>query len=102
MNLFVNSNPRKELEERMRQAGRLPPGQATTLKWPVLHYGGIPRFDPQTWDFRVFGLVEEPLRFSYDKFLALPRPRNYLSVYSKEYTFRPPLTPLFSIATRGA
>ncbi|MGH9862751.1 MAG: sulfite oxidase-like oxidoreductase [Candidatus Acidiferrales bacterium] len=73
MNLLANSNPRKELEEQMREAGRLPPGQAATLKWPVLHYGGIPRFDPRSWDFRVFGLVEEPLRFNYDEFLALPQ-----------------------------
>jgi DMSO/TMAO reductase YedYZ molybdopterin-dependent catalytic subunit len=73
MNLFWNNNERKDLEERMRQAGRLPPGQVATLKWPVLHYGSVPRFDPKTWDFRVFGLVEQPLRFTYDQFLGLPQ-----------------------------
>ncbi len=72
MNLFAN-NARKELEEQMHQTGRLPPGQAATLKWPVLHYGGVPRFDARTWDFRVFGLVEQPLRFNYGEFLALPQ-----------------------------
>lgn len=72
MNFFAD-NPRKKLEEQMRQAGRLPPGQAATLKWPVLHYGEVPRFDPRSWDFRVFGLVEQPLGFSYDEFLALPQ-----------------------------
>jgi hypothetical protein len=30
----------------MMEAGRLPPGQAATLKWPVLQYGLVPRFDP--------------------------------------------------------
>ena len=25
----------------------------------------MPRFNPQKWDFRVLGVVEEPLRFSY-------------------------------------
>ena len=41
----------------MRDAGRLPPGQSLTLKWPVLHEGTVPRFDPQAWDFRITGLV---------------------------------------------
>ncbi len=53
-------------------AGRVPPGQYVTEKWPVLHYGSIPRFDPQTWDFRIFGLVEAPARLSYKEFRALP------------------------------
>jgi DMSO/TMAO reductase YedYZ molybdopterin-dependent catalytic subunit len=51
---------------------RVPPGQRVTEKFPVLHYGSIPSFDPQTWDFRIFGLVEETLTLSYDEFLALP------------------------------
>ena len=64
---------RSLLEKRMREEGRLPPGQAATIKWPVLHEGEIPAFDRAEWDFRVGGLVEEPLRFSYEAFLALPR-----------------------------
>lgn len=52
---------------------RLPPGQVLTERWPVLHYGPIPPFDPATWDFQVFGLVETPVRFSYQEFRALPR-----------------------------
>ncbi|MGQ0572156.1 MAG: sulfite oxidase-like oxidoreductase [Armatimonadota bacterium] len=51
---------------------RVPPGQYVTDKWPVLHYGGVPRFNPQTWDFRIFGLVEEPVRLTYEEFRALP------------------------------
>jgi hypothetical protein len=54
----------------MRAAGRLPPGQSLTLKWP-LHAGSVPRFDPRTWDFRVFGLVEELLRLSWEEFSNL-------------------------------
>ena len=57
----------------MRAAGRLPPGQSLTLKWPVLHAGGVPQFDPARWDFRVFGLVDEPLRFSWQDFNQLPQ-----------------------------
>jgi DMSO/TMAO reductase YedYZ molybdopterin-dependent catalytic subunit len=34
---------------------RLPPGQYIPRGWPVLHYGPVPTFRPETWDFRVFG-----------------------------------------------
>ncbi len=54
-------NERREQEHAMQQAGRLPPGQSLTLKWPVLHDGTVPRFDPERWDFRVSGLVEKPV-----------------------------------------
>jgi DMSO/TMAO reductase YedYZ molybdopterin-dependent catalytic subunit len=53
-------------------AGRVPPGQYVTEKWPVLHYGGVPRFNPAAWDFRLTGLVEEPVRLTYEEFRALP------------------------------
>ena len=52
---------------------RIPPGQYLTTKFPVLTYGPVPGFNPQTWDFRVFGQVEEPLRLSYTEFCTLPR-----------------------------
>lgn len=67
------SDPRHVLEARMREQGRLPPGQSLTLKWPVLHTGAVPRFDPATWDFRVGGLVEAPVRLDHAALLALPR-----------------------------
>ncbi len=51
---------------------RLPPGQVETKKWPVLHHGEVPKTDLAKWDFRVFGLVEEPLRLSWDEFSRLP------------------------------
>ncbi|HYB90786.1 MAG TPA: sulfite oxidase-like oxidoreductase [Candidatus Binataceae bacterium] len=54
---------------------RLPPGQTLTDKFPVLSYGPAPRFNPKTWDFRVIGLVEEPLRMTYEEFRALPQSR---------------------------
>jgi DMSO/TMAO reductase YedYZ molybdopterin-dependent catalytic subunit len=52
---------------------RLPPGQIRTDKWPVLHYGSVPKIDLKTWDFKVFGLVERPLRWTWEDFQALPR-----------------------------
>ncbi len=32
---------RKKQEEAVRSEGRLPPGQALSLKFPVLHYGPV-------------------------------------------------------------
>jgi DMSO/TMAO reductase YedYZ molybdopterin-dependent catalytic subunit len=52
-------------------AKRIPPGQRLVKGWPVLHYGPIPRFDPATWDLRVFGLVGMEYRLSYDELKAL-------------------------------
>jgi DMSO/TMAO reductase YedYZ molybdopterin-dependent catalytic subunit len=72
MGLF-SGNERKDREKQMRDAGRLPPGQSLTLKWPVLHYGSVPRFDPATWDFRIWGGVETPLRLTWQEFSLLPR-----------------------------
>ena len=52
--------------------GRVPPGQYLTDRFPVLHYGGVPRLDKATWDFRIWGLVEEEKRWTFDQFRALP------------------------------
>ena len=52
---------------------RIPPGQIVTTKWPVLHYGNVPKVDTKTWTFEVTGLVERPYTISYDELLSLPR-----------------------------
>jgi DMSO/TMAO reductase YedYZ molybdopterin-dependent catalytic subunit len=64
---------RKGKEEQVRKEGRLPPGQALTQKFPVLHYGPVPPFNPATWDFRVWGEVEGEVRWTWDEFNHLPR-----------------------------
>jgi DMSO/TMAO reductase YedYZ molybdopterin-dependent catalytic subunit len=72
--MFNFTHPeRKEEEKRLIQEGRLPPGQALTLKFPVLHYGPVPSFDPATWDFRVWGEVREEKRWTWNEFNNLPR-----------------------------
>jgi DMSO/TMAO reductase YedYZ molybdopterin-dependent catalytic subunit len=67
---------RSKAEAKVRDAGydpaRLPPGQYLTEKWPVLHAGDVPVTDLATWDFKVWGEVEEPLTLSYDELRALP------------------------------
>ena len=54
-------------------ADRIPPGQYRTEKFPVLHYGSVPKIDLATWDFKVYGQVDSPLTLTWDQFKALPR-----------------------------
>jgi DMSO/TMAO reductase YedYZ molybdopterin-dependent catalytic subunit len=51
---------------------RLPPGQVLTEKWPVLTYGGTPRYDMAKWRFRLDGEVENPVVLSWDQLRQLP------------------------------
>jgi DMSO/TMAO reductase YedYZ molybdopterin-dependent catalytic subunit len=71
--MFDNLFKRKELEEKIKKEGRLPPGQSLTQKFPVLHYGPVPIFNPATWDFRIWGEVEDEKKWSWDEFNLLPR-----------------------------
>ncbi len=68
-------------QDQMKEAGRLPPGQSLTLKFPVLHYGPIPNFDPVTWDFRIWGEVEEEARWSWEQFESLPRTKIQMDIH---------------------
>ena len=56
-----------------RRQIRIPPGQARTRKWPVLHYGSVPSISHEDWRLEIGGLVETPLSFTWDEFRALPR-----------------------------
>jgi DMSO/TMAO reductase YedYZ molybdopterin-dependent catalytic subunit len=52
---------------------RVPPGQRLTDKWPVLHYGSVPKIDAAKFTFKITGLVESEITLNYDEFTALPR-----------------------------
>ncbi len=52
---------------------RIPPGQRMTEKWPVLHAGGVPNIDIDSWTFTISGLVKEERTLSYQDFMSLPR-----------------------------
>ena len=54
-------------------AGRVPPGQRLVDGWPVLTYGLVPKIDLATWEFRIWGEVEEEMTFTWDEFMALPK-----------------------------
>lgn len=73
---------RREKEERGHQTKRLPPGQALTQKFPVLHYGSIPRFNPETWTFKIFGdAVEQENLWTWAEFQKLPRTKVTLDIH---------------------
>lgn len=79
--MFDSVFRRKKDEERVRQEGRLPPGQSLTRKFPVLHYGPVPAFNAATWDLRVWGAVEEEVRWTWDEFNQLPRSQITMDVH---------------------
>jgi DMSO/TMAO reductase YedYZ molybdopterin-dependent catalytic subunit len=53
---------------------RTPPGQTLTAKWPVLHYGNVPKVDPtrETWSLRIFGQVDDEYELAYADIRAMP------------------------------
>jgi len=72
---------RKDEEEKVKREGRLPPGQALTNRFPVLHYGPVPRFNPATWDLRAFGEVEAEKRWTWEEFQKLPRTKVKMDIH---------------------
>jgi DMSO/TMAO reductase YedYZ molybdopterin-dependent catalytic subunit len=76
---------RSKAEQKVADAGydpaRLPPGQYLTEKWPVLHAGSVPHTDLATWDFRVFGEVEQELRLTWEELLELPATEITLDIH---------------------
>jgi DMSO/TMAO reductase YedYZ molybdopterin-dependent catalytic subunit len=79
--MFDSLFRRKETEEKVKKEGRLPPGQSLTQKFPVLHYGPVPGFNPTKWDFRVWGEVEETVRWSWEEFNQLPRTKLVMDIH---------------------
>ena len=79
--MFNSIFRRKEEEERVKHEGRLPPGQALTQKFPVLHYGSVPPFNPATWDFRVWGEVEQSKCWNWQEFNQLPRTQLVMDIH---------------------
>ena len=76
---------RSRAEKKVADAGydpsRLPPGQYLTEKWPVLHAGTVPDTDLATWDFRVWGEVENPITLDWEQFNDLPMTENVQDIH---------------------
>lgn len=79
--MFDSFFRRRDEEQKIRSEGRLPPGQSLTQKFPVLHYGPVPRFTPATWNFRVWGEVEEEAFWTWDQFNQLPRRKLKMDIH---------------------
>ena len=79
--MFNSIFRRKEDEERFEKEGRLPPGQSLTQKFPVLHYGPTPQFNPATWNFRVWGEVEKEKSWTWEEFNLLPRTKILMDIH---------------------
>ena len=60
-----NSQDQNDLE--------VPPGQYVTEKFPVLSFGPTPKVDLNTWQFTVFGLVEEELSLNWGELMELEK-----------------------------
>jgi len=69
------------IDLRTRDRDRLPPGQIVTQKWPVLHYGTVPRVDTRSWSFSVSGAVEQPFTLRWQDLLALPRQQTLCDIH---------------------
>ena len=69
------TSPDTEKEE------RVPPGQILTEKWPVPHYGGIPKIDISRWTFTISGLVKAEKTLNYDEFATLPRVKVFSDIH---------------------
>ena len=64
-----------------RDAGRVPPGQVETRKWPVLHAGRVPAVSHAAWRFDVRGLVDRPFSLSWQDLLAMPRQETLCDIH---------------------
>lgn len=54
-------------------ARRLPPGQRETFDFPVLDLGDQPNLSTRDWSLSVGGVVENPIRWDWETFMAQPQ-----------------------------
>ena len=50
-----------------------PPGQFVTDRFPILTFGPTPRIGLDTWQFKIFGLVEDEITLDWQQFNDLPQ-----------------------------
>jgi DMSO/TMAO reductase YedYZ molybdopterin-dependent catalytic subunit len=70
---ILGQRGRKQAEKLGIDPARVPPGQYLTERFPVLTVGPNPPIDLSTWDFQLFGQVEDELQLSWDELMALPQ-----------------------------
>ncbi len=62
---------------------RIPPRQVRTVKWPILHAGPTPEFEPDRWDLSLFPspLIAPLLRWTWPEFQTLPRSKVFADMH---------------------
>lgn len=60
---------------------RIPPGQHEVDSLPVLDLGRARIVETEKWSLEFCGLVKNPLKFSFEEFLKLPRIKVYADVH---------------------
>jgi DMSO/TMAO reductase YedYZ molybdopterin-dependent catalytic subunit len=70
---ILGQRGKRQAEKLGIDPARVPPGQYLTERFPVLTVGPNPPFDLATWDFQLFGEVEDELQLSWDELMALPQ-----------------------------
>ena len=68
---FFEKN-RAETQAKGFDAQRLPPGQYLTDRFPVLHVGDVPTYQPGEWSLQILGAVSAPFTLNYAQLVALP------------------------------
>jgi DMSO/TMAO reductase YedYZ molybdopterin-dependent catalytic subunit len=68
---FISRGFRGRPRDREKQ-DRLPPGQYSVEDFPVLSAGPTPRTPLSEWSFSISGQIDEPKRWTWDEFRALP------------------------------
>ncbi len=63
---------RKGLADKGINPDRLPPGQYLTERFPILHVGDVPTYEPGEWTLNVFGMVDSPYTITLDELKAMP------------------------------
>jgi len=66
-----------------QRSERIPPRQVLTQKWPILHAGEVPAFQPPRWDLTIFPipLVNAVKRFTWAEFTAMPRVKIFADMH---------------------
>jgi len=69
----LEMKPTRGFHSRGTRDPRLPPGQYDVGRdWPVLTAEATPTLSTATWTFSIGGLVEQPMKWTWDEIRALP------------------------------
>ena len=70
---ILGQRGKRQAEKLGIDPSRVPPGQYLTERFPVLTVGPNPEFDLSSWDFQLYGEVEDELQLSWKELNDLPQ-----------------------------